>query len=181
MYKYRAVASFHIWPEICQLSMEATKALLVSRGAENGIANFREFWADLRRYAERKRADGFTEEAILSPGRVTLRYGVDRWVKDGLPADVCPYKLEQPEEFEFRLSREGHHEPKAGLQVWTTDLKGLSKLVTRIQTAWQVRECHPLRGKTLLASCFPQSSKKVAPVILTLLQEKGLLEKAFAV
>jgi len=29
MYKYRAFASFHAWPEICRLAMETTRRLLV--------------------------------------------------------------------------------------------------------------------------------------------------------
>jgi hypothetical protein len=27
------------------------------------------------------------------------------------------------------------------LQVWTTNIQGLTKMVTRIQVAWQVKDC----------------------------------------
>jgi hypothetical protein len=42
--------------------------------------------------------------------------------------------------FEFKVSETGERELRKAFQVWTSDLKGLSKLVTRIQLAWQVRE-----------------------------------------
>jgi hypothetical protein len=44
---------------------------------------------------------------------------------------------------EFRLSEEGAREMEAALAVWTTHIKALSKLVTRIKVDWQVRDCVP--------------------------------------
>ena len=39
------------------------------------------------------------------------------------------------------MSEEGRREMESALAVWTTHIKALSKLVTRIKVDWQVREC----------------------------------------
>jgi radical SAM superfamily enzyme YgiQ (UPF0313 family) len=142
MYKYRAIASFHIWPEICRLAMDQTNALLVSRGIESHIPEFREFWGDFHRFEEHKHASGATVESILSPSDCHLLYDIPRWLADGMPADVRPYRRQNRVHVEFRLSDNGAQELEAALQVWSSALKGLSKLVTRIQVECQVRHCH---------------------------------------
>src|SRR5262249_15752181 len=40
MYKYRAIASYHIWPEICAAAMDATRRLVQDRAAELQIPDF---------------------------------------------------------------------------------------------------------------------------------------------
>jgi radical SAM superfamily enzyme YgiQ (UPF0313 family) len=141
MYKYRAIASFHLWPEICRLAMDVTRRLLVERGVAEQIADFGDFWADFHRYEELKHASGATEAEILSPVRTRLRYDIVRWLEDGLPKDSSAYRLTPPQEFEFGLSPTGGQNLRDALRVWTTNLKGLTKMVTRIQIVWQVREC----------------------------------------
>jgi hypothetical protein len=80
-------------------------------------------------------------EEILSPRKVELAYDITAWRADGMPRGVGIYRLIEPQEFEFRLSEEGRHGLGSALQVWTTELKGLTKLMKRIRVAWQVAEC----------------------------------------
>ncbi len=151
MYKYRAKASFHLWPEICRLAMDVTRQLLVDRGAVSEVPNFEAFWADFHRYVELKHAYGEHTQQILNPVKAEISYDLHAWIQAGLPKDPTPQKLPAPEPFEFRLSEEGERELGAALKTWTESLKGLSKLVTRIQTAWQVRECRPVGRESQLA------------------------------
>jgi hypothetical protein len=144
MYKYRAKASFHLWPEICRLAMQTTQRLILERADGATIADFDRFWSDFQDYVELKHAHGERADDILKPVKKSLEYDIDRWIEAGLPADPTPFRLRTPEVFEFRLTDEGARELEAALKTWTESLKGLSKLVTRIQTSWQVRGCHSL-------------------------------------
>jgi hypothetical protein len=140
MYKYRAIASFFLWKDICELAMARTRSLLAERGAISAIEDFDGFWADLHQYIALKHAHGETVEEILAPAVATFRYDLDRWLTDGAPTAVALYQFDSPMTIEFRLTPEAEHELATALGVWTTTLRGLSKLVTRIQTAWQVRQ-----------------------------------------
>ena len=142
MYKYRAIASFRIWPHICATAMEATRHLLTECGATSRIPDFDTFWDDFCSYMRAKHADGTSEEDILNPVRVKMTYDVAQWVADGMPMETDTYKLAEPEVFEFALSDEGAHQLGAALKVWTPTLKGLTKMVTRVRMAWQVRQAH---------------------------------------
>ena len=142
MYKYRALASFHVWPEVCRLAMAVTRRLLQERGAAEAVPDFEGFWTDFHRYIELKHAHGRRAAEILTPVQIELRYDLPAWVQAGLPRDPAPFELSSPGLYEFRLSPEGARGLEAALQTWTESLKGLSKLVTRIQFGWQVRECH---------------------------------------
>lgn len=141
MYKYRALASFWVWPEICAVAMRATKQLLEERGARNVIPSFDEFWEDFHRFVELKHAHGRDTSELMKPARAMIRYNMREWLNAGGPQDPTPYLLPGPEVFEFRLSDDGARELNAALKIWTAQLKGLSKLVTRIQTSWQIRDC----------------------------------------
>ena len=146
MYKYRAIASFLIWPHICAAAMSATRRLVEERGASAQIPDFEMFWRDFCRYMRASHADGATEADIVSPVNVEMAYDIGRWVGDGMPVDTSPYKLSDPEVFEFSLSEQGARQLTAALQVWTPTLKGLTKMVTRVRMAWQVRESHRARS-----------------------------------
>lgn len=141
MHKYHAIAVFHIWPEICRMGMDVTRRLMLERGAAGDIPEFDEFWSDLHRYIELTHAWGYTEDEILGRARADFRYDIRRWLDDGQPVDVRSYRLAVPQEFEFRLSDEAVDGLQSALKVWTTDLRGLTKLVTRIQFCWQQRQC----------------------------------------
>lgn len=144
MYKYRALASFFIWPELCRAALNATRGLLISHGAASEIEDFEMFWRDFSRFVENKHAHGSTAEHLLSPVRTALRYNIAGWLAlaQSLPKDITRFRLEREQECEFRLTPEGAREIEAALQVWTTSLKGLTKGVTRIRPVAQVRECH---------------------------------------
>jgi hypothetical protein len=71
-----------------------------------------------------------------------MQYDIPQWITDGMPIDITPYKLQQSEPFDFRLSDEGAREMQAALKVWTPTLKGLTKMVTRIRMTWQIRRAH---------------------------------------
>jgi hypothetical protein len=144
MYKYRAIASFRIWPHVCKAAMDTTRRMLKERGAPEQIPEFDAFWKDLHTFVQYKHADGQDKAQILSPIRVTMSHDIPQWIADGMPLEISRYKLSEPALFEFKLSEMGARELKAALEVWTTSLKGLTKMVTRIQTAWQRRQATPL-------------------------------------
>jgi radical SAM superfamily enzyme YgiQ (UPF0313 family) len=162
MHKHNAIASFLIWPHICKIGMDVTRQLLEERGADARIPDFAEFWSDFDRFIHLRHAWGSTVEQILSPAWATLRYDMARWLADGAPVDARPYRLSEPVECEFRLSEEKSRALEGALKVWTTDIKGLTKLVTRIQVAWQVRDCRPASGATIPLSVLEAGSRSFA-------------------
>ena len=148
MYKYRAIASFHIWTHICKAALDATRRLVEERGAASLIPDFDAFWTDFHRHVEAKHAAGWTMEEILRPVEVPMQYDLDRWIADDKPLDVSPYRLPKTESVEYALGEEGADQLRSALKVWTTSLKGLTKMVTRIQMSWQVRKAErPVRDE----------------------------------
>ncbi len=143
MYRYRAIASFHLWDEICTTAMEATRQLLVDHQVDRQIDNFEEFWTDFTTFIRMQHASGHTVGEILSNAQATLRYDIPAWVTQGELNDPSLFRLPIPKEFEFRYTEEGAKEMEAALSTWSTQVKGLSKLVTRIKIDWQVRSCVP--------------------------------------
>ena len=154
MYKYRARASFMIWPAIVEVAMDATRRLIEACGANSRIPGFDEFWADFHAYQTAKHASGTTVEEILLATRLTMQYDIGQWVSAGMPFDVSPYRLDEPEVFEFSLTDNGAREMEAALKVWTCSLKGLTKMVTRIQMAWQVRQSIRLSSEAPAEVCY---------------------------
>lgn len=144
MYKYRARAAFFTWRPVCALAMDTTEALLRQHGIDRRIPHFDTFWSDFRCYMELRHAHGTTAEEILSPVEATLQYDIATWVSSGMPPDPTPFRLQSPQTFVFDLPPEALRELKAGLDVWTTSLKGLTKGITRIRATAQVRQCRPL-------------------------------------
>ncbi len=141
MYKYRAIASFFIWPDIAKAAIAATRRLVEAHGDAGFLADVDEFWEDFELYVRAKHADGRTEEQILSPVTVRMRYDIGQSIANGMSLDAIDgYRLAEREEFEFSLSEEGTRELRAVLRVWTTALKGMTKMVTRVRMAWQVRQ-----------------------------------------
>jgi hypothetical protein len=145
MHKYHALTSFYIWPDICRTGMDTMKRLLLKHRLDEGIPDFDNFWIDFRQYVEFKHAYGHTVDEILTSKRTLLGYDIDRWIADGMPRDPSPYRLAAPEPFQFALTEEGRQGLAAALEVWTTSLKGLTKMVTRIKVAWQVHQCERVR------------------------------------
>lgn len=139
MYKYRAIASFFEWKAVSRLSLDVTKRLLVDAGADREIPEFEAFWSDFSRHQDLRHAHGRSLEEILEPARASFRYDVGRWLAAGMPRDVSAYRLPQNTEVLFRLTEDGRKELASALEVWTMSLKGLTKMVTRIRNASQVR------------------------------------------
>ena len=144
MYRYRALASFYLWDEICAAAMNATRQLLVDRGVEAQIEHFDEFWDDFTTYVRLSHASGRDCASILTSRVARLHYDFAGWLRQDNVSDATQFRLSEPCGFEFRLTPVGQDELDRALQVWTTHIKGLSKLVTRIKVDSQVRECVPV-------------------------------------
>ena len=145
MYKYRANASFFVWPEICRMGMAATRRLIEERALDTDIPDFAIFWEDLTRFVEAKHAHGTTPDTILAPVRLRLRYDLPAWIEAGRPTHPGRFRLPEPTSFEAALPVDSAHEIQSLFDVWTTSLKGLTKGVTRIRAEAQVRECRRLQ------------------------------------
>jgi hypothetical protein len=78
---------------------------------------------------------------MLASASTTLHHDIPRWVADGYPRDLGAYRLDRPMHATFRLSDEAARELSAALRVWDVELKGLTKMVTRMRVAWQIRDC----------------------------------------
>jgi radical SAM superfamily enzyme YgiQ (UPF0313 family) len=141
MYRYRAIASFHLWDEICDAAMNATRKLLEERGVAHKVREFDLFWRDFHVYTRLKHAHGLDKEQILSSASTVLHYDIEGWLARGDLGDPAAFRYAEPTRALFRLSEEGRREMESALAVWTTHIKALSKLVTRIKVDWQVREC----------------------------------------
>jgi radical SAM superfamily enzyme YgiQ (UPF0313 family) len=149
MYRYRAIASFHIWDSIVDTAMAATRKLLEERGVTARIANFDEFWSDFTQYIRNKHASGWTEEEVLAPTAAELGYDFAAWLASEDLADPSRFRLPARAIHEFRLNDECRREIAKAIGVWTMDIKGLSKLVTRIKVDHQIRECVPAEAAVL--------------------------------
>jgi hypothetical protein len=143
MYKYRAIASFFLWREICQLAFDATRRLVCDNGAAGRMAGFDELWSDLHTYVYSKHAASTDIEELMRPVEARLRHDIAGWLSGGAPAETGPWRFSDLQSFIFRLSSEGAREMEAALSLWSPKAIGLSKLITRIRYTAQVRECEP--------------------------------------
>jgi radical SAM superfamily enzyme YgiQ (UPF0313 family) len=145
MYRYRAISSFLLWDAVCATVKAASRELLEERGVSAGINNFDQFWNDFNLYVQLLHASGRTAEEILSPAEAVLNYDFAAWLSDAELGDPDKYRLPAPTRFIFELNPDSHREMGQALSVWTTHVRGLSKLVTRIRVDAQVRVCRPER------------------------------------
>jgi radical SAM superfamily enzyme YgiQ (UPF0313 family) len=143
MYRYRAIASFHLWDAVCDAAMNATRQLLEERGVPEKIRDFDTFWNDFHTYIRLLHASGHDTQAILGSARATQHYDFPSWLAEKELGDPNDFRYDRALEVEFRLNDECRRELESALAVWTTHIKALSKLVTRIKVDWQVRECVP--------------------------------------
>jgi radical SAM superfamily enzyme YgiQ (UPF0313 family) len=141
MYRYRAIASFFLWPQICDCAMTATRQLLEGRGVAAGIPDFETFWSDFSTFVRNKHATGATREVLLGAVSATLHFDIPRWLAEGELQNPSAWRLPAPQRVDFRLSDDARRELDAALAVWTLQIKGLTKMVTRINVDWQVRGC----------------------------------------
>jgi hypothetical protein len=144
MYKYRALAGFFLWPEVCAVGLESTRSLLLECGAASDVPDFARLWHDFHRYVEHKHTHGATRETLLSPTREQLHYDIEGWIAAGMPRDPSAYRLPRPGAFVFELGADAAREIDALLTTWSTDLRGLTKGITRLRTTALVRRCRAL-------------------------------------
>jgi len=141
MYRYRAIASFHLWDEICDAAMNATRKLLEERGVHTKVPGFDMFWRDFHAYTRHKHAHGREAAQILAPVKTRLGYDIEGWLASGNLDDPTPFKYPQMTDVVFKLSDHAHRELESALAVWTVHIRSLSKLVTRINVDCQIRQC----------------------------------------
>ncbi len=147
MYRYRAIASFHIWSEFCNVAMNATRALIEEKGADKTIPDFDVFWKDFHTFTKLSHASGRDKESILSSVRTRLHYDFPSWLAQEILSEPGAYRYPDATQVEFRLTDESSRELESALAVWSTHIKALSKMVTRIKVDWQVRECKLLEER----------------------------------
>jgi radical SAM superfamily enzyme YgiQ (UPF0313 family) len=104
MYRYRAIASFHLWEDVCATAMQATRELLEERGIAQTIGYFEEFWSDFHTYVRLLHATGRSIEEILSSAHPVLHYDFPAWLADDELRDPAEYRLPAPAEFVFELT-----------------------------------------------------------------------------
>ena len=141
MYRYRAIASFFIWDDICACAMQATRQLLIDRGVAAALPGFELFWADFSTYLHHLHAAGSTRETLLADKAAVLSHDIGAWLASDVLTRPQDFRLTDAAEFNFRLTDDARRELNAALSVWTLQIKGLSKMVTRINVDWQVRRC----------------------------------------
>lgn len=139
MYKYRAIASFILWDEVCDFAMTVTRDLLLEEGADELVADFDTLWRDFTSYVKGAHASGLTADSLLAPFAVASHYDIHRWLAEDTPSDASAYKSNEQRHYVFELSSENAEELRAALKVWTSKATGLSKLVTRVRLTSQVR------------------------------------------
>lgn len=150
MHKYRAVASFHEWPALCETAMRISRELILAQPESAAIPNFEEFWENFSRYVFLTHAHGHTTEEILAPAEGRFSYDVAAWIAAGRPWDPSPFRLAAPVTYRFTLNAEAHAELDSALKVWTNTVPGLAKMVTRIRVSAQVRDAAPVGAATFL-------------------------------
>ena len=141
MYKYRTIAAFYRWPDVCRLAMDCTRDLLRARNAASSIVDFERLWADFHTYVLHQHTHGTTREQVLAPTRAALRYDVGAWVAAGMPHDPSSFRLPDRQEFLFALDPEAERELDGLIAVWTLSLRGLTKGITRMRTTALQRTC----------------------------------------
>jgi hypothetical protein len=150
MHKYHAISSFYIWPAICSVATGAIRESLLERGAGATIPDFERFWSDLCRFIEMQHAHGKTVDAILGSTSGMFEYDIPAWLSDQMPNDPTPYRHASPKRFHFDLAPEGQAGLASALEVWSASVRGLSKMVTRINALWQHRRVTQVAEKEYL-------------------------------
>ena len=144
MHKYRAVASFHVWPAISAAALKVTRELVEEIVDVSNVPGFDAFWSDLGRFVFLRHAHGFERDEILAPVSGTFHYDIAGWLSAGTPLDPSAFRLPVAQQVRFELSEESRKELDSALAVWTNTLPGLTKMVTRIRVSAQMREATPL-------------------------------------
>ncbi|WP_321471609.1 B12-binding domain-containing radical SAM protein [uncultured Paludibaculum sp.] len=157
MYKYRALASFFVWEDICRLAMEATRSLLVENGTAAQFEEFDTLWTEFARYVELRHAASTEIAELKQPVEAGFLFDIPGWLAAGTPFETAPFRRAEARRCVFQLSDDGALELESALQVWTAKSIGLSKLITRIRYTAQVRDCLQFdRGEFEVSDELPQ-------------------------
>jgi radical SAM superfamily enzyme YgiQ (UPF0313 family) len=152
MYRYRAIASYFLWDEICSCAMQATRALLVDRGVGACIPGFDLFWNDFSTWVRLRHASGPDRQTLLSDVTAVFQHDIPAWLAQADLSTPQSHRLPCPTEWRLSLSAEGRRELDAALEMWSLHIKGLTKLVTRIKVDWQVRDCERVQPQVAVAA-----------------------------
>ena len=133
LHKYRAIAMLHIWKETCGCVMEATRELLVPRGAVEAMPRFKEFWEELARFVEARQVHGRSRAEILAGRNARFEYDFPGWLASGAGKNVECFRVEGGVELEFRPEGDAASGLEEALDMWTDGLSGLTKMVARLQ------------------------------------------------
>ena len=152
MHKYRARAAFRDWPQIWRCAMDITKQCLLSLEQVRDIPDFEAFWDDLQKFVFLRHAWGHQVEEVLGSADGEFQYDVAGWLAADRPKDPSRFRFAEPVRVHFELTPEGKAEIAAALEVWTNELRGLTKMVTRIRVQSQVRLASVFGERALAAA-----------------------------
>lgn len=134
MNKYRAIASFHLWPELNAMALEAILGLLPT--ASPGLTGF---WSDFSRFSHFRHAHGHSREEILMSAQCDLSHDIPAWIEADCPADFARFRFSQPQRFDLSLSAEGTRELGNALDTWGLDIHGLTRAARHLRVTCQQR------------------------------------------
>jgi radical SAM superfamily enzyme YgiQ (UPF0313 family) len=140
VYKYRAIASFLMWPSVCQLVFRETKHALLSRSRIRMEPGFHEFWADVERFYTARYAHGQSSEDLLRDHYEHLNYNVGKWLSEGCDDNVSKYMFPAPVKLRFYLSESNRRNVEGALNIWSFNPKSISMLVRRVHNDWRAME-----------------------------------------
>jgi radical SAM superfamily enzyme YgiQ (UPF0313 family) len=129
--KYCAVAWLRIWDDVCRLALSVIRRLVVEHGASDLVEDFDGFWADVERYQLSRHASGRTLEQLTAEVHTTLAHDLPRWVEDGSPLDIEPYRLGGSAEAHFALAGKNLEDVEAAVSTWGLEVQGLSVMIRR--------------------------------------------------
>ncbi|MCP5152939.1 MAG: radical SAM protein [Ectothiorhodospiraceae bacterium] len=135
MYKYASLGQLRIWSAVSAMALSVTRAMLESRDAERAMPGFQEFWQDFSEFQTLRYASGLTLEELVEPRRAAMRYDIARWIADGLPHDVRPYRLAAGVEATFALTPDKRDEIERAVRVYGLSPAGATMLIKRVRAS----------------------------------------------
>lgn len=139
--KYSLIATFHIWGDIVKYGFGIAKKLIASTHLDAEADNFLD---DLENFLRCRLAKGEFSTEILSNDEAELRFNIKAWIDDKYNGPLDKYRFKIPATVRFYLPEEKHRILKNALSVYSEDIIGKAKLVTRIQYADRLKECQVL-------------------------------------
>ena len=139
--KYRAIASFLIWPEVCNLAKKAISRLVLANRSCGLETELELFIEDLFKYIELKHANGQSLSEITLPVSSKFKYDIPKWINDEHPINPAPYKLKKEETFLFKLPINRAREIGDAINTWSTEIRGLTKAARYLKVTSQERQC----------------------------------------